>query len=147
MRPIEQSQKPTGHTPDHASRKLMARYGIAGLINTLVGFLVYSAAILFTPAEYWLANLFAAIAGVICGFILARIFVFKGSNTSIFRSGPRYLITIAIQYVVSTIIIGILVHFGVAEIVAYLIALPIIIGLSYILQKNWVFPENTSPKE
>ena len=113
---------------------------IAGLINTLVSLIVYSVLVTFTPAEYWLANLFATIAGIMCGFFLSRIFVFKDSTATAGYSGPRYLITIALQYVVSTAAIGILVHLGISEIPAYILVLPLAIGISFILQKTWVFP-------
>jgi len=137
MRATDQSHN---QSAPKASSAEFGRYVIAGIINTLVSLIVYSVLVTYTPSEYWLANLFATIAGIICGFFLSRIFVFQNSDVSAGYSGPRYLITIALQYIVSTAAIGVLVHFGISEIPAYVMVLPLAVGLSFILQKTWVFP-------
>ena len=141
--PPHETSDSTASVPD---RLVFGRYVIAGLINTAVSFVVYALAVSFTPAEYWLANLFATIAGVMCGFVLARIFVFKSSTSSVSYAGPRYIVTIALQYLVSTVAIGVLIGLGVHKIPAYILVLPIAIGVSYVLQKNWVFPAASAKK-
>lgn len=141
MRSSKPANQQTRIETANANKAVFGRYVIAGLINTFVSFIVYSLAIVYTPAEYWLANLLATIAGILCGFILARLFVFKSSRQSVMYSGPRYITTISIQYIVSTAAIGILVYFGISEIMAYILVLPLAVGLSYFLQKSWVFPQ------
>ena len=119
------------------------RYGIAGAINTFVGFAIYSAAIKFFSAPYWLANFLAIVAGTICGFTLARFFVFKSLALNISKNAWKYVATILLQYLISTVLIGIIIHFGFNEIVSYLWALPMVIALSFVLQKYWVFGNST----
>jgi putative flippase GtrA len=139
------------NTPPHLARSVhlvpeIVRYGLAGLVNTAVGFSLYSACILLLHAPFWGANFVAIIGGVICGYILARTFVFRSAiPQSHARSTPRYLLTIALQYGFSTLVISICLRYGVGEILGYVIALPLAMVLSYAIQKYWVFPSAERP--
>ena len=115
------------------------RYGIAGLINTLVGFIVYSAAIKILNSPFWLANLFAIFAGIACGYTLARIFVFENLTPGKHTNAWKYVVTLLLQYAISTLLIGLLIHRGFSEIMSYILILPAAIAVSFILQKFWVF--------
>lgn len=119
------------------------RYGIAGIINTIVGFIVYAATIKWFGAPFWLANLFAICAGIICGYTLARLFVFDNHTAGIRSNGWKYVVTILLQYGVSTFLIGLLIRTGFNEIISYILTLPIAIALSFGLQKFWVFGSPT----
>ena len=141
------TMRATDQSASKASSAEFGRYVIAGIINTLVSLIVYSVLVTYTPLQFWIANFFATIAGIMCGFFLSRIFVFTNSETSAGYSGPRYLITIGLQYLVSTAAIGVLIYFGTAEIPAYILVLPLAVGLSFILQKTWVFPNTNSSEE
>lgn len=115
------------------------RYIVAGLINTLTGFLVYAFCVEFTIFPFWVANFCAMIAGIICGFILARGYVFTASRKSPLKTLPKYILTIGLQFVVSTTLIAIFIQLGFSEIPSYIFSLPIVILLSFVMQKAWVF--------
>ena len=115
------------------------RYGLAGIINTAVGLLIYVICVKLFSAPFWIANIFAIIGGLICGYFLSQKFVFTSSTSSLTRAAPRYVFVIALQFAVTTALIGGLISIGQGEISAYLITLPIAIILSFGLQKLWVF--------
>ncbi|HFB54798.1 MAG TPA: GtrA family protein [Hellea balneolensis] len=119
---------------------------MAGLVNTAVGFSIYSSCILLLSAPYWIANFAAILGGVISGYMLARKFVFRSATPqSHARSTPRYLLTIALQYGFSTLVISLCLRYGAGEILGYIIALPLAMVLSYAIQKYWVFPAAERP--
>ncbi|PCI53252.1 MAG: hypothetical protein COB36_12470 [Alphaproteobacteria bacterium] len=120
------------------------RYGLAGIINVCVGIFIYAFAIFLTPAPFWLANFFAMIGGIISGFYLANAFVFTKSSLHTRTRAWRYILTIFAQFGLSTTLIALLVQQGVSEIISYILVLPIIILLSFSLQKTWVFKLHTS---
>jgi len=115
------------------------RYIIAGLINTLAGLLVYSFCVKFIALPFWAANFCAMIAGIICGFILARHYVFTHNATGAKKTLPKYILTIGVQFIVSTTLIALFLRLGLQEIPSYILSLPIVVFLSFIMQKIWVF--------
>lgn len=115
------------------------KYGVAGLANTAVAAATYSALITFTNTPYFIANLVAVILSVVTGYFLSRYFVFRHVNSPVAGSKWRYLCVMGLQYVCGTAIIGCLVSLHVGEISAYVVALPVMIALSFSLQRAWVF--------
>jgi len=115
------------------------RYIVAGLINTLVGFLVYAFCVELTPLPFWAANFCAMIAGIICGFFLARHYVFTAPRNKTLETLPKYILTIGLQFVVSTSLIAGFRELGLTDILSYIASLPLVILLSFGLQKIWVF--------
>lgn len=123
------------------------RYVLAGIINTVVGLLLYVMCIKLLSFPFWLANIAAIFGGIICGYFLSKNFVFTTSNSNLKQAASRYVLVIAFQFIVTTGMIGGLISIGKDEISAYLITLPIAIILSFGLQKLWVFKsENTGLK-
>lgn len=115
------------------------RYGVAGLANTAVAAATYSALITFTTMQYFIANLVAVLVSVATGYGLSRHFVFQRVNSTATGSKWRYVCVMGLQYVAGTAIIGFLVSLNVGEIPAYAVALPVMIALSFSLQRTWVF--------
>ncbi len=118
---------------------MILRYGVAGAINTAAAFLVYSGLVTWTPTPYWAANFFGISASLVCGFFLARNFVFRDRTRPMRSSGWRYAVAFVVQYAVGTAAIGLLMGQGVAEVPAYVIALPVMIVVAFTLQRYWVF--------
>ncbi|NNC36590.1 MAG: GtrA family protein [Hyphomonadaceae bacterium] len=119
--------------------KQLILFGFAGIINTFVGFVVFSGATIFLDTPYWVSNFFSVVAGIICGFTLSRTVVFKSQKTGLYSNMWKYVATIFLQYVVGTSLIGFLVSKGISEIPSYVIVLPVVVSLSFALQKLWVF--------
>lgn len=77
--------------------KLAARYGLAGLANTGLGFAVIAALDLGLGLNAQLANAAGFAVGVVLSFLLNRLFVFR-SKTSVKHTGPKYLAAVAIAF-------------------------------------------------
>lgn len=122
-----------------ANLHMFIRYVIAGLINTFASFFSYAACLSWLGWPFWAANFAAMITGILCGFILARAFVFARTKTSVCASSWRYILTIIAQFIVSTGLIWLLVSVDISALLAYILILPIIMVLSFVLQKMWVF--------
>ncbi len=122
-----------------AQKQQVIRYIAAGLINTIAGFIAYTGMIVLAGAPFWAANMAALLVGIIVGFALARNFVFKANETPFQASIGKYITTICGQFLLSTALIGLLIQWNLGPIIAYIIVLPVIIILSFALQRNWVF--------
>lgn len=118
---------------------VIIRFGLAGLVNMSAGFAIYAISVSFLAAPFWVANFAAIIGGLVCGYYLAQKFVFMSNGKGFRESAVRYICVIGIQFVLTTLIIGVLLSRGQGEVVAYLMALPAAIALSFTLQKFWVF--------
>lgn len=115
------------------------RYGLAGLVNTAIGLVIYVLCVSLLNVPFWAANFAAIIGGLICGFYLAQKFVFISNGQGFRRSSLRYTCIIALQFAMTTGLIGFLLSKGQSEVMAYVIVLPVAIALSFTLQKLWVF--------
>jgi len=116
------------------------KFLLAGLLNTLVAFFVYSGLVTFFAFPFWAANFLAMIISIIGGYLLSRILVFKeASGTPIPKTIIKYLIVIFIQFIVGTLLIAIFIKIGYSEILSYVFVLPISAAISFVLQKRWAF--------
>lgn len=116
-------------------RHLFVRYVVVGVLNTLVGYLLY-VLFLFIGFEYRLANLFALIVGVAFSFKTQGKLVFRNSdNRLIFR----YLACWTLIYFSNIYVIGRIIAFGFSEYAAGALATPINVLLSFAIQKYLIF--------
>ena len=70
------------------------RYGVAGVLNTLVGFSIIVALDVGLHLPAHLANAIGYAVGVCFSFVLSKVFVFKARKTT--RSAPvRYVVAVA----------------------------------------------------
>jgi len=105
----------------------------------VVGFVIYVISVSFLSTPFWAANFAAIIGGLICGYYLAQKFVFISNGKGFKESAPRYLCVIALQFSLTTVLIGFFLSRRQGEVIAYIMALPAAVALSFTLQKLWVF--------
>lgn len=73
------------------------RYGLAGVVNTLVGFSIIVALDLGLGLPAHLANAIGYAVGICVSFALSKLFVFKARRTT--RSAPlRYVVAVAAAF-------------------------------------------------
>jgi putative flippase GtrA len=73
------------------------RYGVAGVLNTLVGFSIILALDLGLHLDPHLANAIGYAVGICVSFALSKLFVFKARKTT--RSAPlRYVVAVAVAF-------------------------------------------------
>ena len=112
------------------------RFLVAGGLNTLFGFAVYSAAILM-GAPIWLALLVGMLAGTGFNFITTGGYVFRDLSLSRF---PRFVICYLFIYLVNLGLIGLLsTWLGNPILSQAAITIPMAF-LAYLIMARFVFP-------
>lgn len=118
---------------------MLIRYVLAGLFNTFVAFVVYYASVRWLLAPAWLGNLAGIVASILSGFLLSKHFVFNHAARTSYQIVLKYVVTYGAQYVVGTSVIYVFMQFGLSAIEAYIVAVPCMVAVSFLLQRYWVF--------
>lgn len=114
------------------------KYAISGTINTLITLLIYNILIQI-GMNYMVSNVIAYFLGIINGFILDKIWVFK-SNKKIVPLFSKFIIVNMISLFFNSLILFILVNnIGLDSILSQLIS-TISTGIfNYIMNRVWTF--------
>jgi putative flippase GtrA len=123
-------------TNNSQDRSKFFRFVIAGLLNTVFGFAVFSGAIL-AGAAIWIAVLAGMILGTIFNFITTGGYVFRDLTA---RRIPRFLAFYLLTFITNLTLIGYLTEFLNNAILAQAILTPPIALLSYYFMSTYVFP-------
>jgi len=83
---------------------LIARFGLAGLVNTGIGFAVIAGLDVGLHVSPSLANAAGYLVGMGVGFVLNRRFVFK-SQTSARATAPRYIAVVLAAFALNQLIL------------------------------------------
>lgn len=116
-------------------RLRIARYVVVGAFNTAVSYLVY-AALLRAGLRFEVANLFACAAGVLIGYQTHLKYVFADA------ASPRlwrYALVWTLLYGLNVLVIGLFMKVGFDAYVAGALAIPLMVGTSYFVNKLAVF--------
>lgn len=117
----------------------LIRYMMAGLINTIFGWLVYSLFIV-CGSEIWLALLFGMALGVVFNFFIIGGFVFRKLILSHF---PGFVLVYFLIYVLNYASLKLLVSFTHSAIIGQSILTLPFAFLSFVFLKSFVFVEKT----
>ena len=121
---------------------LIARFGLAGLVNTAIGFAVVVVLDPVLGLSPPLANAAGYAVGMTVGFVLNRGFVFR-SQTGLPAAGLRYLIAAGCAFVLNQIVLrlaGAALGGGSAQhIAAQLMAMAVYSVALFFLCRLWVF--------
>jgi putative flippase GtrA len=91
-------------TATRALAALVARFGLAGLVNTGIGFAVIASLDVGLHMSPPLANAAGYLVGMGVGFVLNRRFVFK-SQSSARTTAPRYIATVIAAFALNQLIL------------------------------------------
>jgi putative flippase GtrA len=123
---------------------LIARFGLAGLVNTAVGF---SVVVLLDPVlgvSPAVANAAGYAVGMTVSFVLSRGFVFR-SRTGLPASGLRYLIAVAAAFLLNQAVLRLagmtLAAGSIQHIAAQLMAMATYSIALFVICRLWVFRE------
>jgi putative flippase GtrA len=121
--------------------KRVARYILAGLVNTVFGLCLYPALMfVFNLRDYYLFTLF--ISQVICisfAFTNYKIFVFKTSGSLLLefiKFSPVYLISYSFTWIAVPIMVE---KFGIDPVYAQLLSAAVVMSSSYIWHNRFTF--------
>jgi putative flippase GtrA len=138
---ITQTQTPPARPRPHVARvegERAARYAVVGVVNVAIDFALY--ALLVTVGVWYpIAKAVSLTVATANGYTWNRLWTF--------RAGPhqypmlaRYVAVQAICYVGNVALLAVLIELlDRSEVVAQVIALPLIAGLSFLLQRLWTF--------
>ena len=114
------------------------RFLVAGIINTLFGFILGILFLSVLPFHYTLTIFLSTIISVCFNYVTSLTYVFKKINSK--KTTIRYFLVYLIMYLINMICISILINqFSMSDILAFTLCSPAIIVLTYLLQKNIVF--------
>lgn len=112
------------------------RFLLVGGLNTAFGYGVFLAC-LWLGMHYALAGAISTVLGVLFNFKSTGNLVFRSKGN---RNLPRFVAVYATIYLVNTLAIGVMLKFGIPEwLGALILILPSAI-LSYVLNRQFVFP-------
>ena len=128
------------------------RFGLVGVVNTLVDFVVYTLClkllgenVLLKEHNYLIAQLFGFVAGTLNAYFMNGRFVFAGEDNrrkkgkrQLLRTFIGYGVTFALSELLLWLWISIL---GINEIIAKLINLCITVPLNFIINRFWTFAD------
>jgi putative flippase GtrA len=111
------------------------RFLFTGGINTIFGYGVYTLLVL-AGLDYQIALLISTILGVIFNFFTTGRIVFFNKNLLLIF---KFILTYIVVYIVNVILLKIFVGAGLGPIISQAICLPLMVILSYVLNKYLVF--------
>ncbi len=128
--------------------KLLLRYGMAGLLNTAIGYAVIAGLDIGLGVDSHLANLAGYGVGGAISYFLQRSFVFE-SSASHRRSVPRYLLAALTAFLINQMVLSISLQvIGDATLgraVAQLVAVASYSVTLLVLLRLWVFDRERPP--
>lgn len=114
---------------------LPLRFIATGILNTLVGWVIYSILILL-GAQIWLALLMPIIIGIFFNFFTISKYAFKKFNLKIL---PKFIIVYGLIYFTNYFLLHFLQEYVINEILAQFLLLPIISLISFLLFSKVVY--------
>jgi len=119
--------------------KQFMKFGIVGVINTLVYFGVYYG-LLFLGVSHIISNIVAYFIGSINGYLWSRGWVFKEAKASVKSSVLKYYVVYGSSLLLSTGVIYLLVDIiGISDKIAPLLTMCVTIPYNFFFQKIWAF--------
>lgn len=119
------------------------RYGLAGVINTAVGYGTFLIAFQWADFSPAIANMMGYILGLSVAFILQRLFVFKPTVFS-YVMIARFLCSFFIAFGFNQIVLALLVYSDIVRVeISQIFAMAAFTVLFYLFNKYFVFmPKN-----
>lgn len=131
-----------------ANRQII-RFGLVGVLNTLVSYFSYLIVIWITSDMYILANTVGFITGTLNAYILNSRFVFKNEGSpsentlhivkTFFSYGATFLLNTGLLFVFVE-------YLHISKVIAPLVNSAIIFLLNFILNKFWVYKDQNGEK-
>lgn len=114
---------------------LPVRFIATGILNTLVGWLIYSVLILL-GVKVWLALLLPTIIGVLFNFFTISKFAFRKFSI---KNLPKFILVYILIYLINYFLISILNSYISNEIITQFLLLPFVAIISFLLFSKVVY--------
>ena len=118
----------------------LARYGVVGASNTLIGYGIYAFCLDLLGIQYEVSLAIAYLVGAVNGYVLNRCWTFRGHDADHATSGGRYA---AVQVAAFLVNLGLLhaavAWLGVEKNVAQAVAVPLVFAATFVPNRLWSF--------
>ena len=121
--------------------KYITNYGIIGVVNTLISYIVYEVLLLF-HINISICNFISYLAGTVNSYFCNKHFNFKAKETNTKKEATLFFLGAFICWAIQWVVFALLLHFT-NEHWAYILALPVYPTLNYIFNRLIVFPTKT----
>ena len=115
------------------------RFGAAGLLNVAVTNLVLQALLASSAVSVIMATLASQALNTVLGYTIYGKIVFRAKGLRSHRPALKYLALMGAIWLINSITIEVIAHYGVNRNVAAAAAIPLLALVSYAGQKSWVF--------
>lgn len=116
------------------------KYGIVGVINTIITAIVIFLLMNTMGAPYTISNIIGYIAGVINGFFLNFKWTFKTSTLPAYRQFIRFITVFLICFLIQFILVIVMVEYlSINENIAQLVGMVIYSFIGFLLNKYFTF--------
>lgn len=115
----------------------IARFSIAGVLNTVVGYTVIFSGMAIGIGPY-ISNTIGYVAGISISFFLSRKYVFR-SHGHVIREALRFVPCFLVAYLVNVLVLYLSFHFGINKYFSQVIAGASYFVSMFILSKTLVF--------
>ena len=123
----------------------VVRYGLIGVLNTLLTLAIIFAAIYWLDAPALLANAIGYVVGFICSYLLNRLWTFR-SQAPMGRSIGRYVLAALLAYAMNALVIFIgIAWYGASEYLIQPLGAAAYTLTLFVLSKAWVFKNKSLP--
>ncbi|MGI8803697.1 MAG: GtrA family protein [Solirubrobacteraceae bacterium] len=124
----------------------LAKYGVVGIANSLIGFAIYVAAVKL-GVQYLLASTVAYAVGSVNGYFLNRRWTFQAGAVSHLSSATRYAAVQAGALLGNLVLLFVLVHLlGVEKIIAQAVVVVIVFLATFAANRIWSFAHRGAPE-
>ena len=122
-------------------------FGVAGCVNTLVDFGVFTACAELLRLRPGLSHALGYLAGILCSFLLNRGFTFRDGHGHILRQAALFLLVNAVSLAVTSLLITALTAAALNQYAAKLVVTLISMCINYFGYKRLVFQIREKKKE
>lgn len=123
------------------------RFGVAGGGNTVLTFAVY-ALLVRVGVAYPVANAAGWVTGLICGYLLGKLFVFRDRRVAVHRSSAQFLAFAGVyvaSFLLSTAMLAALVESGLSSpVIAQVFVIPLVATFNFVASRRVVFNGDAS---
>jgi len=117
----------------------LRRYGLVGVVNTIVGISVMRVAYELSGSHYLSYFLGYAIGGVL-SFTLSQSFVFQRKTRGLIVGKLYFVLAAALSYLVGSLVLSVLVRLSSLDtLICYILSMGAYTASNFLLQKTMVF--------
>ena len=117
--------------------KLVAKYSLSGLINTVVGYTVIFSCMALGVGPT-LSNALGYAVGFVTSFLQARHWVFRSESRAV-EDMPRFIVAFVVAFAVNFLVLQAMLGLGANPYLAQLVACSVFVGVGFVLNYLFVF--------